>query len=42
MSSAQASPAISAPCGDGYRFIFHTPKYRHRPTTAVDTDVVAI
>ncbi|MCA9755608.1 MAG: molybdopterin-dependent oxidoreductase [Candidatus Eisenbacteria bacterium] len=28
---------------DGYRFIFHTPKYRHGAhTTAVDTDVVAI
>ena len=28
---------------DGYRFIFHTPKYRHGAhTTAVDTDIVAI
>jgi nitrate reductase alpha subunit len=28
---------------DGYKFIFHTPKYRHGAhTTAVDTDVVAI
>jgi nitrate reductase alpha subunit len=29
--------------GDGYRFLFHTPKYRHGAhTTAVDTDIVAI
>jgi nitrate reductase alpha subunit len=28
---------------DGYRFIFHTPKYRHGAhTTAVDTDIVAV
>lgn len=28
---------------DGYKFIFHTPKYRHGAhTTAVDTDIVAI
>jgi nitrate reductase alpha subunit len=28
---------------DGYRFVFHTPKYRHGAhTTAVDTDIVAI
>jgi nitrate reductase alpha subunit len=28
---------------EGYRFIFHTPKYRHGAhTTAVDTDIVAI
>jgi nitrate reductase alpha subunit len=28
---------------DGYRFIFHTPKYRHGAhTTPVDTDIVAI
>jgi len=28
---------------DGYRFLFHTPKYRHGAhTTAVDTDIVAI
>jgi nitrate reductase alpha subunit len=29
--------------GDGYRFVFHTPKYRHGAhTTPVDTDIVAI
>ncbi|MBD3161205.1 MAG: molybdopterin-dependent oxidoreductase, partial [Candidatus Eisenbacteria bacterium] len=28
---------------DGYRYVFHTPKYRHGAhTTAVDTDIVAI
>ncbi|MHC4416426.1 MAG: molybdopterin-dependent oxidoreductase [Planctomycetota bacterium] len=28
---------------EGYRFIFHTPKYRHGAhTTAVDTDIVAV
>jgi nitrate reductase alpha subunit len=28
---------------DGYRFIFHTPKYRHGShTTPIDTDVVAV
>ena len=28
---------------DGFRFIFHTPKYRHGAhTTAVDTDIVAV
>lgn len=29
--------------GDGYRFIFHTPKYRHGAhTTPVDTDICAV
>jgi nitrate reductase alpha subunit len=29
--------------GEGYRYVFHTPKYRHGAhTTAVDTDIVAI
>ncbi len=36
--------ASKHPLADGnYRFIFHTPKYRHGAhTTAVDTDIVAI
>jgi nitrate reductase alpha subunit len=43
MTWAQAKESSHPLAKDGYRFVFHTPKYRHGShTTPIDTDVVAV
>ncbi len=40
---AAASKTAHPLAKDGYRFVFHTPKYRHGAhTTPIDTDVIAV
>jgi nitrate reductase alpha subunit len=43
MTWAEAKASAHPLAKDGYRFVFHTPKYRHGShTTPIDTDMVAV